>query len=52
MHDRLDRIDGFIRVCGGEFRCLLLFDNGFFDKICDDIKYLISEKSGITDSIN
>ena len=23
-----------------------------FDKICEKIKYLISEKSGITDSIN
>ena len=23
-----------------------------FDKVCDKIKYLISEKSGITDSIN
>ena len=27
-------------------------DYGLFDKICDKIKYLISEKSGITDSIN
>ena len=26
--------------------------NGLFDKICGKIKHLISEKSGITDSIN
>ena len=38
--------------CGGKFRDLVLFDNGLFDKICDRIKYLISEKSGIADSIN
>ena len=47
---RLDKTDGFIRVRGGEFRHLVLFDNRLFDKICD--KYLISEKSGITDSFN
>ena len=29
-----------------------LFDYGLFDKICNKIKYLTSEKSGITDSIN
>ena len=40
-----DEIDGFIRVCGSEFKHLVLFDNGLFDKICDKIKYLISEKS-------
>ena len=49
---RFDNIDGFIRVCGSKFRHLVLFDNGLLDKICDKIKYLISEKSGITDSIN
>ena len=48
----LDKIDGFIRVFGGEFRHLVLFDNGFFDKIWEKIKYLIIEKCGITDSIN
>ena len=31
---------------------LVLFDHGWFHKICDKIKYLVSEKSGITDSIN
>ena len=49
---KFDEIDGFFRVRGGEFRHLVLFDYGFFDKICDKIKYLISEQSGITESIN
>ena len=49
---RFNEIDGFIRVRGSEFRHLVLFDYQLFDKICDKIKYLISEKSGITDSIN
>ena len=52
MHIRLDKINGFIRIHGNEFRHLVLFNHGLFDKICDKIKYLISEKSGITDSIN
>ena len=30
----------------------LLFECGLFYKICDKIKYLISEESGITDNIN
>ena len=45
-------LDGFIRVCGSEFGHLVLLDYGLFDKICDNIKYFISEKSGIADSIN
>ena len=49
---RFDKIDGFIRIRCGEFRHLVLFDYGLFDKICDKIKYLISEKSGIADGIN
>ena len=52
MHIRFDKVDGFIRVRGGEFKHLILFDYGLFDKICDTIKYLISENGGITDSIN
>ena len=47
-----DNIDGFIRVCDDEFRYLVLFDYGQFDKTLDKIKYRISEKSGITDRIN
>ena len=50
MRIRFDNIDGCMRVRGGEFRYLVLFDYGLFDKICDKIKYLISEKPGIRDS--
>ena len=52
MRVRFDKIDGFISVGSSEFKHLVLFDNGLFDKIFDKIKYLISEKSGIADSIN
>ena len=48
---RFDKMKGFIRV-RDKFRCLILFDYGLFYKICDKIKYLTSEKNGITDSIN
>ena len=30
---RFDKIDGFFRIRRGEFRYLLLFDHGLFDKI-------------------
>ena len=33
MHFRFDKIDRFIRVCGGEVGYLLLFDYGWFDKV-------------------
>ena len=49
---RFEKIDRFIRVHGDEIRHLVLFDCGLFDKICDRINDLISEKSCITDSIN
>ena len=52
MQIRFDKIDRFIRVGGDELRHLVLIDYKLFDKICDKIKYLISEKSGITDNIN
>ena len=35
-----------------KIRYLVLFDYSYCVKICDKTKYLISEKSGITDSIN
>ena len=35
---RFDKIDGFIRLRGGKFIHLVLFDYGLFDKICDKIK--------------
>ena len=31
---------------------IMEFDRGWFDKICDRIKYLTSEKNCVTDSIN
>ena len=52
MPIRFDKIDGFIRVHGGEFRYLALFDRGLFDKICYKFERHVSEKSGIPDSIN
>ena len=30
----------------------MLFDYGLFNKICDKIKYLISNQSGITNNVN
>ena len=49
---KFDKIDGFFRARNGKFRHLVSFDYGFFDKICNKIKYLTSEKSDITDRIN
>ena len=51
LRNRFDKIDGFIKI-HDEIRYLLLFDYSYHDKVCDKIKYLISEKGGITDSIN
>ena len=48
---RFDKIDGFIKTYDG-IRYLVSFNHGRCEKICDRIKYLISEKSGISDSIN
>ena len=48
---RFDKIDGFIKM-HDKIRYLILFDYSYWDKICDKIKYLTSEQSGITDSIN
>ena len=47
-----DKIHGFIMVLDGKNKHLVLFDYGMFDKICEKIKYHISKKSGITNSIN
>ena len=41
---RFNKIDGFIKVHGGDFRHLVLFDYEYFAQICDKIKYFISEK--------
>ena len=51
MRIRFNEIDEFIKI-HNKSRYLVLFDYSYFDKICDKIKYLISKKSGITDSIN
>ena len=44
-------LDGFIKIYD-RIRYLVLLGHSWYDEICDSIKYLISEKSGITDSIN
>ena len=49
---RFDKIDGFIIALDGKIKHLVLFDYGLLDKICDKIKYLISKKGGITNSID
>ena len=51
MRISFDKIDGFIKI-HDKIRYFVLFDYGYCDKICESSKYLISEKSGITDSIN
>ena len=43
MRIRFDKIDGFIMVLDGKIKHLVLFDYGLFDKICNEIKYLISK---------
>ena len=48
---RFDQIDGFIKI-HDKIRNLILFNYSYCDKICNKMKYLLSEKSGITDSIN
>ena len=48
---RFDKIDGYIKI-HDRIRYLVLFGHGWYDEICDRIKYLISKKSGIADSTN
>ena len=48
---RFNKIDGFIKI-HNNIRYLVLFDYSYCDKVCDKIKYLVGEKSGIADSIN
>ena len=45
---RFQKIDGYVGVLDVEIKHLVLLDYGLFDKICDRIKYLVSQKSGIT----
>ena len=49
---RFDKINGFIISPDGKIKDLVLFDYGLLDKICGKIEYLITKKSGITNSIN
>ena len=46
-----NEIDAFIKIHDG-IKYLVLLGHSWYDKIWDRIKYLISKKSGITDSIN
>ena len=39
-------------VLDSKMKHLVLFDYGMFDKICNKIKYIISKKSGFSNSIN
>ena len=48
---RFDEIDGFIKICDG-IRYLLFFWYLWYGEIYDRFRYLISEKSSITNSIN
>ena len=46
-------LGGYIKIeIHNKIRNLVLFDYSYCDEICKNIQYLISEKSGITDSIN
>ena len=51
MRIRFDKIDRFIKI-NDKIRYLVSFDYSYYDKICEKIKYPISDQSGITDSIN
>ena len=48
---RFNKIDEFIKIYGG-IRYLVLYDYKRYNTINDRIRYLISEKSSITDSVN
>ena len=52
LHITFNKIDGFIISLDGKIKHLVLFDYGLLDKICDKIKYHVSKKSGIANSIN
>ena len=52
LHITFGKINGFIISLDGKIKHLILFDYELFNKICDKMKYLLSKKSGITNSIN
>ena len=49
---RFDKVDEFIISLDGKIKHFILFDYGLFSKICEKIKYLMSKKNGMTNSIN
>ena len=51
MRIKFDKVDGFIKVYDGT-RYLVLFGPERHDSLYDRIRYLISQKSGITYSID
>ena len=51
LYGRFDKVDGFIKIYDGT-RYLVLFCPGWCGAIYNRIRYLISEKSSITDSIS
>ena len=46
LHIRFDKVDGFIKVYDG-IKYLVLFGPKKYDAICNRIRYLRSQKSGI-----
>ena len=48
---RFNKINGFIKIYEG-IRYLILYNYERYNAIYDKMKYLLSEKSGVTDSIN
>ena len=48
---RFNKINGFIKIYEG-IRYLILYNYERYNAICDKMKYLLSEKSGVKDSIN
>ena len=48
---KFHKINGFIKI-HDKIICLVWFGYIYCDKICGKLKYLLSERSGITDSSN
>ena len=51
LHIWFNKIDRLFKIYDG-IRYLVILSHSWFGEICCSIKYFISEKSGITDSIN
>ena len=51
FHIRFHKVDGFIRAYDGT-RYLVLFDPEIYDAIYNEIRYLLSLKSGIPQAIS